>query len=109
VFGKGGKTRVILLPKSLWDRIYILRGAAEHVDPVFRSREGAALQRRQVHRIVKAAAKRAKLPASASAHWLRHGHASHALKRGAPVHVVQTTLGHASQPRNDNSLHTRGS
>lgn len=32
---------------------------------------------------------------SVSAHWLRHAHASHALDRGAPVHLVSATLGHA--------------
>lgn len=29
------------------------------------------------------------------ADWLRHAHASHALDRGAPIHLVQATLGHA--------------
>ena len=95
VFGKGGKTRVILLPAALWIRLIALNRAAPD-DPVFRSREGNPLQRRQVHRIVKAAAKRAKLPPEVSAHFLRHSHASHALDRRCPVHVLQTTLGHAS-------------
>ena len=31
-----------------------------------------------------------------SPHWFRHAHASHALDNGAPIHVVQATLGHAS-------------
>jgi integrase/recombinase XerD len=31
-----------------------------------------------------------------SPHWFRHAHASHALDRGAPPHLVQQTLGHAS-------------
>ena len=31
-----------------------------------------------------------------SPHWLRHACASHSLDRGAPAHVVQQTLGHAS-------------
>jgi integrase/recombinase XerD len=86
---------VILLPAALWIRLIALNRAAPD-DPVFRSREGNPLQRRQVHRIVKAAAKRAKLPPEVSAHFLRHSHASHALDRRCPVHVLQTTLGHAS-------------
>ncbi len=56
----------------------------EHLDPS------------QVHRIVKAMAERAGLPASVSAHWLRHVPASHSLERGAPIHVVQATLDHSS-------------
>jgi site-specific recombinase XerD len=31
-----------------------------------------------------------------SAHFLRHSHASHSLDHGCLIHVVQTTLGHAS-------------
>ncbi len=49
-----------------------------------------------MHRIVKAAAARAGLSPKVSAHWLRHAHVSHALDAGAPVHLVQTTVGHAS-------------
>ena len=36
------------------------------------------------------------LPETVSCHWLPHAAASHALEGGAPVHVVQQTLGHAS-------------
>jgi integrase/recombinase XerD len=108
VFGKGGKTRVILLPAALFQRVCDLRTRDSGEDsPVFRSREGGPLDRSQVHRIVKAAAKRAKLPAAVSAHFLRHSHASHALDRGAPVHVVQTTLGHASLSTTTRYSHAR--
>jgi site-specific recombinase XerD len=108
VMGKGGKTRVILLPAALWAHIAAIRAEAGADDAVFRSRKGGGpLTSMQVHRIVKAAAVRAKLPASISAHWLRHAHASHALDRGAPVHVVQTTLGHASLTTTTRYSHAR--
>lgn len=107
VFGKGGKTRVILLPAPLWDRVAALRGNAGPDGAVFRSRKGGSLKPRQVHDIVKAAAKRAKLSTLVSAHYLRHSHASHALDRGAPVHVVQTTLGHASLTTTTRYSHAR--
>jgi len=42
-----------------------------------------------------------------SAHWLRHAHASHALDRGAPIHLVQATLGHASVATTGRYLHAR--
>lgn len=106
VFGKGGKTRVVLLPVPLWERLVALANTGPD-DPVFRSRKGGPIGLVQVHRIVKAAALRAKLPVSVSAHWLRHGHASHALDRGAPVHVVQTTLGHASLTTTTRYSHVR--
>jgi len=58
---------------------------------------------------VKAAAERAGLPASVSAHWLRHAHASHSLERGAPIHFVQATLGHSSVATTGRYLHARPS
>jgi site-specific recombinase XerD len=56
---------------------------------------------------VKQAGKRAGLEASVSPHWLRHAHASHALDRGAPIHLVQATLGHASISTTGRYLHAR--
>ncbi|HYQ91573.1 MAG TPA: tyrosine-type recombinase/integrase, partial [Candidatus Competibacteraceae bacterium] len=66
-----------------------------------------ALDRSQVHRIVRAAARRAGLTMPVSPHWLRHAHASHALERGAPIHLVQQTLGHASVATTGVYLHAR--
>ena len=42
-----------------------------------------------------------------SCHWLRHAHASHALDRGAPIHLVQATLGHADVATKGRYLHAR--
>ena len=42
-----------------------------------------------------------------SPHWLRHAHASHALDRGAAVHVVQHTLGHASLATTTRYVHVQ--
>jgi integrase/recombinase XerD len=39
--------------------------------------------------------------------WPRHAHATHALERGAPIHIVQVTLGHASVATTGRSLHAR--
>ena len=106
-FGKGGKTRVVLLSVNTWRTLLAIRDGAGADDPVFRSREGGALDPSQVHRIVKAAAARAGLSADVSAHWLRHAHASHSLDRGAPIHLVQATLGHASVATTGRYLHAR--
>lgn len=107
-FGKGGDTRDILLPAHLWQRVNALRRNAELDEPVFRSRQqGRPIHPRQVLRMVKLAAKRAGLPASISTHWLRHAHVSHALNRGAPVHVVRATVGHASLETTTKYSHAR--
>lgn len=109
ILGKGGKTRNVVLPVEIYRRLVALRGnAAGADDPIFRSRRrGGALQVRQVHEIVKIAARRARLPRAVSAHWLRHSHCSHALDRDAPVHVVQQTLGHASLTTTTRYAHAR--
>jgi integrase/recombinase XerD len=60
-----------------------------------------------VWRIVRAAAARAGISLAVSPHWLRHAHASHALDRGAPIHLVQATLGHASVATTGKYLHAR--
>ena len=94
VFGNGGKTRVVLLPAAAWGELAALRGDAGPDAPVFRSRSGGgAITPKAGHEIVKHACARAGLSAEISAHWLRHAHASHALDRGAPISLVQTTLG----------------
>jgi site-specific recombinase XerD len=108
VYGKGGKTRAVLLPATVWGDLQALReGAAAEEAPVFRSRKGGPLTARQAQRLVDAAAKRAGLRASVSPHWLRHAHATHALERGAPIHIVQATLGHASVATTGRYLHAR--
>jgi site-specific recombinase XerD len=107
VFGKGGKTRAVLLKASMWKDLAMQRGSDPDM-PVFRSRKGSArLSTVQVHRIVKSAAARADLSAAVSAHWLRHAHVSHALDRGAPAHLVQATVGHASLQTTSKYAHAR--
>lgn len=110
VFGKGEKTRTILLPPSVWQLLMQLRqGGGNDNEPVFRSRRGRHLHPSQVLRIVKAAARRAGLTTAISPHWLRHAHASHALDRGAPIHLVQATLGHSDISTTGRYLHARPS
>ncbi|MFE1746008.1 tyrosine-type recombinase/integrase [Coleofasciculus sp. H7-2] len=111
VFGKRGKTRTVLLSAGVWDEVYNLRGDASDNDPVFPSREGDPegnhLHRSQINRIVAAAGKRAGIKGKVSPHWLRHAHASHSLDRGAPIHLVQATLGHESVATTSRYLHAR--
>ena len=108
VFGKGRKTRAVLMPLSVWNAIQALRKDAGDNLPVFRSRKGGGhLDESMVWRIVREAAKRAGSEKAVSCHWLRHAHASHALDRGAPIHLVQATLGHSSVASTGRYLHAR--
>ncbi|MGH9628206.1 MAG: tyrosine-type recombinase/integrase [Bryobacteraceae bacterium] len=111
VFGKGSVTRSMQLPASVWRLVGGLRTKnATLDDPVFRSRKGSNggfLQPVAVLRIVRAAAKGAGIELPVSPHWFRHAHASHALDHGAPIHLVQATLGHASITTTGRYLHAR--
>lgn len=107
VFGKGGKTRAVLMPESVWTALQSVRGDAKDDAPVFKSRKKGHLHESQIWRIVRKASERAEIDKAVSCHWLRHAHASHALDRGAPIHLVQATLGHASVATTGRYLHAR--
>ena len=107
IHGKGGRTRAVLLPAVVWSQLALLKRTAGAEAPVFASRSGKPLERSRVRRIVQAASQRAGIAARVSTHWLRHAHASHALDRGAPIHLVQATLGHRSVATTSRYLHSR--
>lgn len=107
VFGKGDKTRTVLMPKSVWDVLIILQGDSPPDAPVFRSRKKGHLDESAVWRIVRKATERAGIDKDVSCHWFRHAHASHALDRGCPIHLVQATLGHSSVATTGKYLHAR--
>lgn len=71
-------------------------GRRAPADPVRRSRAGGHLFTEKVWRIVRKAARDAGTLAEVSPHFRRHAYASHAMDRGAPIHRVQQTLGHAN-------------
>jgi integrase/recombinase XerD len=110
VFGKGRKTRVVRIEPQIWTALQAMRGAAPAEAPVFVSRRrGGHLDPGQVRRIIKVAAARAGVTLDVSPHWLRHCHASHSLDRGAPLSLVQATLGHSNVATTSKYLHARPS
>jgi integrase/recombinase XerD len=108
VTGKGNKTRSILIKPDLHQELALLRADDDTADsPIFKSRQGGKpISRIQAWRVVTEAAKRIGID-KVSPHWLRHAHASHSLDRGAPIHLVQQTLGHASVATTGRYLHAR--
>lgn len=107
VFGKGDKTRAVLMPQNVWKTLIALQGNNLEDSPVFRSRKKGHLDESAVWRIVKKATTRAGIDKDVSCHWFRHAHASHALDRGCPIHLVQATLGHSSISTTGRYLHAR--
>ncbi len=102
VFGKGNKTRVVLVPVSVWQ---LLMKLPRIIDAVFVSRTGRPLERTMVYKIVKQCAKRAGVSEKASCHWLRHSHASHAIAEGCNLRLLQQSLGHSKLETTERYLH----
>jgi integrase/recombinase XerD len=129
VWGKGNRERFVRISAGTARAVLALRRTgAQPWEPIFASDYGrkceawlgpsspsmstrpvlsSSLSDRTVREIVLAAARRAGIAKRVSPHWLRHAHASHALDRGAPVHLVQSTLGHASVATTGRYLHAR--
>jgi len=106
IFGKGSKTRTLLIGKQLWQEIKELP-KSELTNAVFLSRFGNRLDRHAIHRMVKAMAETAGINPHTSIHWLRHAHACHSLKNGAGVELLMKSLGHSSLAVTSRYLHVR--
>lgn len=107
VYGKGSKTRAIIIPEPLWSELMNFRKNATDDMAVFRGRKSSKhLHPTTILRIVKKSASKAGLSEKISPHWLRHGHASIASEK-APLHVIQQSLGHSSIQTTARYLHVK--
>jgi integrase/recombinase XerD len=89
LYGKGGKTRVVGVRPEVAAMLKKLNPDPSPNDSVF------PFTRVWAWMLLKWCAKKAGITKPASPHWLRHSHAVHALEAGAPINLVQATLGHA--------------
>ncbi len=90
VAGKGDKERSVRLP----DGVVALLQTAEEFMVCPLADPGRSLSTRRARAIVHEAAERIGL--ELGPHDLRHAHATHAVRAGCPIHILQATLGHAS-------------
>src|SRR3954451_7678383 len=72
IVGKGGQLRFVPLCVPVWEELQAFRGRAGNLEPIFRSRLGGPLSPRQVDQIVRAAARRARIPRTVSPRLLRY-------------------------------------
>jgi integrase/recombinase XerD len=112
VIGKGNKERSILIPQFLFagakSLFFFEKRRWEKDQLIFmNTQQRAALSKAQIHKIIVEAAKRAGVDEKVSAHWFRHTSATNALENGAPLDVVQATLGHTSPATTQKYLHRR--
>lgn len=105
VFGKGSKTRMVIVPDWLWGKVKEFEKYHRVNQYVFITRNNNKIDRSVVHRMIKRACKRAGIDPRASAHWLRHSHASHSLEAGCNLRLLQYSLGHSSLTTTERYLH----
>jgi integrase/recombinase XerD len=96
VFGKGGKTRTILLEPDFAAGLIQLMKSKTRSDFIFMTRTGNHIDRGSAWRLIRSATRKAGIDRPVSPHWFRHAHATHALKNGADLKLIQETLGHSS-------------
>lgn len=107
LFGKGDKTRHVLVSKRLYRELVRLRAGASDIGPVFPSKTGKPLDQPAVFRVIQTAARRAGIEQPVSPHWFRHAAASHALDNGCPISLVKEQLGHSSLEVTSVYVHAR--
>lgn len=94
VHGKGSKTRYVLVRSEVGEQLGVDDKKPEAF--VFATRTGRRVHPTWVWKMIRKAAAAAGVDKPVSPHWMRHAYASHALDHGAPVPLVQQSLGHAS-------------
>ncbi len=105
IIGKGGKERIVLLNKKSvqalkeWLRIREKKFAYKYLKEfdqyVFLSKLGKPISRIDFWEQLRNYVKQAKITKNVSPHTLRHSFATHMLKYGADLKVVQELLGHS--------------
>jgi integrase/recombinase XerD len=128
IIGKGNKARHFKLPyleifeelielhnnmdKKMWelDQNMMALGQEDNNFHIFRSSRYPFknLSTRQMNNIVKTEALKAKVTGEIYPHLFRHSHGTHAIQNGAPISVVQSTLGHDSIQTTSKYLHASG-
>ncbi len=108
IFGKGHKTRTLLITHQLWSEFKQLP-RSDKTEAVFLSRFGNRLDRHAIHRLIKKAVEKAGINPHTSAHWLRHAHACHSLNNGAGIDLLMKSLGHSSLAVTSRYLHVQPS
>lgn len=104
IYGKGGKTRTVKIGYTL--KAMMLNAATDETSEyVFHTQNGKRINRSQVCKIFQRISK--EVGFKVTPHYLRHSHATHALRNGADIVTVRDSLGHGSLEVTSQYLHAR--
>ncbi|MEM7825010.1 MAG: tyrosine-type recombinase/integrase [Candidatus Aenigmatarchaeota archaeon] len=109
--GKGKKDRLFIIAEKLKDRIKELI-EKENLEPefyLFRSQRDKKYDVRSLQKIIKKAARNARIEKKISCHTLRHSFATHLIENGYSISEVQALLGHKSPETTFIYLHSSAS
>jgi site-specific recombinase XerD len=103
--GKGSKARITLLSKVAYD--CLARYYSQYIPKqwVFEGSDGNAYSARRVNNVIKAAASKAGIKKTVSAHTLRHSFATHLLEHGTDLRYIQKLLGHENSKTTERYTH----
>ena len=103
ITGKGKKERIVPISKKLKERIFIFMQernlqnvSTRFKEFVFLGKQKKPLTRNMVFLICKQAGIKASINKNVNPHAFRHSYATHMIKNGADLRIVQELLGHRS-------------
>ena len=97
VRGKGDKDRIVLFDESTKELLLDYLEADKHnSEYIFINKNGNKLTPRYVQMMIKKYADEAGIKKKVTPHVLRHSFATHLLKNGVDIRVIQQLLGHSS-------------
>ncbi len=94
--GKGKKDRLTLLSNTVLADLRIYYQEWKPRDYLFEGQTGGRYSSQSILKIVKNAAKKAKIIKNITPHMLRHSFATHLLESGTDLRYIQVLLGHSS-------------
>ncbi|MDD3186974.1 MAG: tyrosine recombinase [Bacilli bacterium] len=102
ILGKGNKERIVLYGETLKEKLNLYLNKVreklkkENSDYLLFNKNGTKLTDRGVRKIIDKIVKKTTLNEKISPHIIRHTFATHLLKEGADLRMVQELLGHSS-------------
>ncbi|MCL6274954.1 site-specific integrase [Muricauda sp. 2012CJ35-5] len=93
---KGNKDRIVPLAEKIVGKLRSYYKEFLPKEYLFEGQKGGKYSASSLNKLLKLAAKRAKISKNITTHSLRHSYATHLLEKGTDIRVIQKLLGHNS-------------